>query len=310
MITAGEVLKKKRESLGKSLSIAAQDTKIQKRFLQYIENDDFSQFDSEVFLTGFIKIYSKYLTLDTEKILALYRRSHPTKDIKTKNTKKNIFNIKKISLTPKNIITFLSIIFFVLILGYIGLQIYKFQTPPTLTITSPEDNITTETATILIQGKTQPDATLEINKTLVDVDNEGTFSKEIPLVDGINLITIKASKNSNSIQETVKTLKITYSPAQVAPVPEETTKTFTLKLTVKGAASWIKLDIDGKNKLSQTVQPSTQTYTVTDNFSIITGKAANTTVYINDEPLPWSTNSTTGVAEINCQIKDQALSCE
>ena len=61
MITAGEVLKKKRNSLGRSLEVSSQETRIQKRFLVYIENNDFEKFDSEIFLTGFIKIYSQYL---------------------------------------------------------------------------------------------------------------------------------------------------------------------------------------------------------------------------------------------------------
>ena len=53
MITAGEVLKKKRESLGKNLDVVSLDTKIQKRFLIYIEKNEFDRFESEIFLTGF-----------------------------------------------------------------------------------------------------------------------------------------------------------------------------------------------------------------------------------------------------------------
>ena len=146
MITAGEILKKKRESLGRSIEIASQETKIQKRFLRYIENNEFEKFDSEVFLTGFIKIYSQYLGLDIEKLLALYRRSRPPKKIKKdKPTQPRWPRYKKMILTPRSIITILSTIFLILILGYIGLQIYKFQSPPKLTIITPSDNSTTTT---------------------------------------------------------------------------------------------------------------------------------------------------------------------
>ena len=122
MITAGEILKKKRESLGKSLNTASQETKIQKRFLVDIESNDYSEFDSAVFLTGFIKIYSQYLGLDTEKILALYRRDVPTRKI-SKNSKSKQTLTKGVILTPKLFITILSVLFFVLVFGYIGLQI-------------------------------------------------------------------------------------------------------------------------------------------------------------------------------------------
>ncbi len=88
MITAGEVLKNKRELLKKNLDRVSADTKIQKRFLEYIENNQFEYFDSEVFLTGFIKIYAKYLDLDTSKVLALYRRSNPNKTTRNTTNKK------------------------------------------------------------------------------------------------------------------------------------------------------------------------------------------------------------------------------
>lgn len=76
MITAGEVLKNKRGSLGKSLDTVSSDTKIQRRFLEYIERNQYEKFDSDIFASGFIKIYSKYLGLDVEKVLAIYRRSN------------------------------------------------------------------------------------------------------------------------------------------------------------------------------------------------------------------------------------------
>ena len=148
MVTAGEVLKRKRESLGKSLDTISLDTKIQKRFLIYIEKNEFHRFESEVFLTGFIKIYSENLKLDTEKVLALYRRSNPQglpkiKDNdakKQKNTKAKI-NITKF-LSPKNIATILVTLFIVSVLAYIGIQIYKFQSPPELNILEPASEST------------------------------------------------------------------------------------------------------------------------------------------------------------------------
>jgi len=142
MVTAGEIIKKKRETLGRSLDLASQETKIQKRFLQYIESNDFEKFDSEIFLTGFIKIYSKYLDLETDKMLALYRRSKPQRKIKLEK-KNKLLTFKTNFLTPKNLVTILSIVFLVTVLGYIGFQIYKFQSPPKLNIEQPLNESTT-----------------------------------------------------------------------------------------------------------------------------------------------------------------------
>ena len=57
MITVGEVLKKQRNILNKSVEQVALDTKIQPRFIRYIENDDFKKFDSSVYAQGFIKVF-------------------------------------------------------------------------------------------------------------------------------------------------------------------------------------------------------------------------------------------------------------
>ena len=76
MVTAGEVLKTKRESLGKTITQISQETKIQEKFLEYIENNEYENFDSDVFVSGFIKIYSDNLGLDTERVLALFRRGN------------------------------------------------------------------------------------------------------------------------------------------------------------------------------------------------------------------------------------------
>lgn len=311
MITAGEVIKKKRSSLGRSLEVASQETKIQQRFLSYIENNEFDKFDSEVFLTGFIKIYSQYLGLDTEKVLALYRRSVPRKKTK-KNTGKepSLNKFRKLVFTPKALVTTLSILFFMLIFGYIGLQIYKFQSPPTLNITSPIDNSTTEESIINVQGNTLPGIVLEVNDTVVSIDNNGNFSHEITLNEGVNIITIKARKNANNILETTETRKVTYNKPTTQTTTEPTVKTYKLKVDVTGASSWIKLDVDGTNKIAKVVEPSVVEYELTQRFYIITGRAANTKVYVNDEPIDWKTNSSTGVAEIACSIENQSVVCE
>lgn len=309
MITAGEILKKKRESLGKSLNTASQETKIQKRFLVDIESNDYSEFDSAVFLTGFIKIYSQYLGLDTEKILALYRRDVPTRKI-SKNSKSKQTLTKGVILTPKLFITILSVLFFVLVFGYIGLQIYKFQSPPKLTITSPKDGDTVEQANIIVEGNTQIGATMEINSTYVELDPNGNFSKEITLIEGSNLITVKAKKNNNNVLETVETLKITYNKPQAPTEQDVIVKTFKIKVIVEDASSWVKLDVDGTNRLATVVEPSTKEYDLSTNFYVITGRAANTKVYVNDELLAWKSNNSSGVAEISCSISNASLVCE
>lgn len=309
MITAGEVLKSKRESLGKSLETVSEDTKIQIRFLKYIEDDDFSKFDSDVFLTGFIKIYAQHLDLDSTKILALFRRSKPTAKKNNPEIKnKSLFKVKKSFLTPKFFITFSIALFLLLVIGYIGIQIYNFQSPPKLQITEPLDNLTTTSQYLTVKGKTAANSSLDINGSPVKINDDGTFEKEITLNEGTNLITIKVRKSNNTILESSEILKVTYTKEQA--VEEEKPQINTLRLEVSNSVAWIKLDVDGENKISQNVQPSKQDFTVEENFRVTTGRLANTKIFFNDAPISWNTNTTTGVAEISCDIINQSLSCK
>ena len=151
-----------------SLDTASSETRIQRDSYNTSKRMSFP-FESEVFLTGFIKIYAKYLNLDVTKILALYRRTNP-KPKEEKEEKKDLFVTKKerrINITPKTVIIILLVLCSVLIIGYIGSQIYKFQRPPLLTISSPQNESTVTEEIVKIVGKTEKDVSIEINDVVV-----------------------------------------------------------------------------------------------------------------------------------------------
>lgn len=307
MITAGEVLKAKREKLKKDISTISEETKIQKRYLQYIEDNDFSKFDSEVFLVGFIKIYAKYLDLDPIKILALYRRGNPIKkDKASKQDKNSLLTGGNFTITPRVLIT-ISIILFVLgILIYIGIQIYNFQSPPKLEILEPQNNITVTQNSLNIKGRTSLDVSIDINGEKIEETN-GSFEHILALDEGTNIITIKAKKNSNSALETVEILTITYNKEVLSAVDKPIVNILVLEIV--NASAWIKLDIDDENKISQVIQPSKQEFVVKNRFKVITGRITNTKVTYNGAAIELKTNKSTGVAEITCGIRNNALEC-
>jgi cytoskeletal protein RodZ len=71
--TPGKLLKKTRESQSITLQEASKETKIISRYLQALENDNFSLFPGETYTLGFLKSYAAYLKIDPEEILQLYR---------------------------------------------------------------------------------------------------------------------------------------------------------------------------------------------------------------------------------------------
>ena len=73
MESLGEKLRATRESKGINFEQAGLDTKLAIRYLEALENENFSRFPGEAYITGFIKNYGAYLGLDTEELLAMYR---------------------------------------------------------------------------------------------------------------------------------------------------------------------------------------------------------------------------------------------
>lgn len=309
MITVGEVLKKQRKLLNKTLSEVSLDTKIQLRFLKYIEANTFNKFDSDVYAQGFIKIYANYLNLGEDRILAIYRRSmspqQANKRIERETTKTRNM---KIFITPKVLTIIISISFLLGVLFYIGYQIYQFQSPPNISISTPTDESTTENETITIEGTTDKNSSIFINDSPIEISKDGYFKTEIPLDIGVNLITIIAKKDNNT-QENIKILKITYTPPQVT-IEEDIPQLNTIKLSIVNSSVWVQLNVDKENKLSQILQVGSEyEYEVKENFSLITGKIGSTKIYFNDEEINIPVNSN-NVGSLSCNINDNQIDCE
>lgn len=72
MESIGARFSQARESKGYTLEQIARDTHIAKRFLEALENEEFSAFPGEPYLLGFMRTYSSYLGLDPAETVALY----------------------------------------------------------------------------------------------------------------------------------------------------------------------------------------------------------------------------------------------
>ncbi len=80
-MSAGERIKEKRQELDISIEQAQSDTKIRKKYLLAIENDDYSQIPGLVYARAFIKNYSSYLGLDPDEIMEEFERWRHLEDV-------------------------------------------------------------------------------------------------------------------------------------------------------------------------------------------------------------------------------------
>lgn len=74
MASLGEQLRIARESESISLEEASNDTKISKRYLEALEENNYSIFPAQVYIRGFLSSYAKYLGLDPKAVLDQYSK--------------------------------------------------------------------------------------------------------------------------------------------------------------------------------------------------------------------------------------------
>jgi len=102
--------------------------------------------------------------------------------------------------------------------GNIGQKtpVYKItfdNEPPKIEITSPTEGSVfygLKQQTVTVKGNTEPEADLTINDHFVTVNDDGTFTYEYPLSEGINSLTIKARDKAENVTET--TLNLAFNP--------------------------------------------------------------------------------------------------
>lgn len=204
MRTVGQTLKEEREKKFYTLEEIEKATKIRKELLEALEAGQYSKLPPPTFVQGFIKNYCKFLGLNQEKLLAIFRRefsikAHPPRILETFA---HPVDNKGFKLTPAralgSLILFLIIIFFV----YLWIE-YRFLVGgPFLEVSQPVNQLNTEAAVIQVTGRTDPEAKLSINNQVIGVDVTGKFSQEIKLADSINTIVI------TSISKTGQTTKV------------------------------------------------------------------------------------------------------
>ena len=75
MESIGDKFKKRREEKGLFIEQIARDTNISKKFIEAIENENFSEMPGEAYLIGFFRTYADYLDIDPEEVISLYRNT-------------------------------------------------------------------------------------------------------------------------------------------------------------------------------------------------------------------------------------------
>jgi cytoskeletal protein RodZ len=206
MKTVGSILKEARAAKNITLDQAETATKIRLKFLQAIESDDYTVLPSLSYAKGFVKNYSEYLGLDSDMVLAFFRRqtAEVTRSSLLPKRVSEPLNKSWFQLTPGKFLAAILITLVLIFLGYLGLQYRKLHQAPSLSVDTPTNQRVVHERRLDILGKTDSDATVTVNGVSVVVRDDGKFFDQIQLESGVNKITIIATSRFGKITTIVR----------------------------------------------------------------------------------------------------------
>lgn len=208
MRTVGQMLKEEREKKLYTLDDVEKSTKIRKELLIALEADDFSKLPPSTFVQGFIKNYGRFLGLNEDKLLAVFRRefSDQKNPPKVLESWKNPLDNRKFYLTPTKLLSSVIVGVILLFFGYLWFE-YRFLVgAPYLEVTQPADKVSVDATEVKVVGKTEPEAKVSINNQEVGVDFLGNFSEDIKVTESASTITITSiskTGKSTTVERTV-----------------------------------------------------------------------------------------------------------
>lgn len=208
MRTVGQILKQVREEKFYTLDEIEKATKIRKELLEALEQGYYSKLPPTTFVQGFIKNYGKFLGLDTEKLLAIFRRefSDQKNPPRILESFANPIDKRRIRLTPAKVLSATVAILVVIFFVYLWFQ-YRFLVgAPFLQVDQPRDQETLTATQIQVIGRTDPEAKVSINNQEIGVDANGRFSQEIKLTETANTITITSTSKGSKTTKIERTV--------------------------------------------------------------------------------------------------------
>lgn len=208
MRTVGQILKESREARYYTLDQVEKVTKIRKELLQALENDDYSKLPPATFVQGFIKNYAKFLNIDENKLLAIFRRGFEDKKHLpyVMEAFTNPVEEKKLKITPGMLLGMAVGVVILIFFVYLWFQYRQFVGAPNLSVSSPIDQLTSDSSTLTVEGKTEPEVKVMVNNQEIPVEADGHFRENIVLNSPVNKVDIVAKSKfgqSTEIERTV-----------------------------------------------------------------------------------------------------------
>lgn len=205
MQTVGQILKQVREETFYTLEEVEKATKIRKELLEALEADDYSKLPPATFVQGFIKNYAKFLKVDSQKLLAVFRREFSDRKPYVMDAFSNPLD-ERLKITPGKVVGVVVSLIIISFFVYLWVQYRHFVGAPSLVVKSPPDQLISGTSSVVVEGKTDPEIQVMINNQKVMIEANGEFKEKIKLPSQVSIITIVAISKFGQKTEVFRTV--------------------------------------------------------------------------------------------------------
>jgi len=194
--TLGIKLNQMRRRLAVSLDMAAEATRIQRRYLEALERNDHGDLPEPLYTRNYIKTYVKFLGGDVGYFLKRYEEERGTCDVLVNPMRLPRQRVRWTKLLATHRLFKIAIvaILCLAIAAYIGLQIQSILSPPDITLFEPENGTAITEAQITVAGQINGRTDVWVNGIKILPDQSGNFSTLVDLERGLNVITIEGAK--------------------------------------------------------------------------------------------------------------------
>lgn len=202
-------LKELREQKKISKKQMSEKIRMSESLITALESCNFDELPfSVLYQKKMIRSYLKILDTDPEP----YLQQFTFEELKPRQRKVDPKRVKTSPLFVPNYPVIFKVAgvsaFLLVFVSYLLFQVNRIVEPPALLVFSPETDFTTSNPTLLIQGKTDREAQIQINGNDIMNTEDGFFEETIHLTEGVNTIVFSSKKKHGKV--TVETRHIVY----------------------------------------------------------------------------------------------------
>ena len=251
----GERLRQAREGKGLTLEQVEEITRIRRRYLQALEDEDYGQLPGEVFARGFLRNYALAVGLDPEEILAAGGRQAPSPVAPLEEVSETYLDEPLVPPGRQRLVAALIGMMVVIALGLGGWTFYRYLGP----------------------GRVSPTPLPGAGETPIPADDQvtprPTFTPPATLAPGAT-----TTPSVTALPTVTKTLEPTEVPATLVP---EIGVLLRLEAT---QASWVRVVVDGKVAYEATMGPGQMLeWRGNDQIFLRTGNAGGLRIWYNGQ---------------------------